>query len=556
MTTNTRHQRPLPAPRSSTRQTTRLRLSGESRWLKPLAILCVLVNAVLADTFGLFTYTDNGTKITITDYPDGEVGAVAIPASIIGKPVTSIGSNAFSNCTGLTGVTIPAGVTSIGMSAFSNCTGLTQIQVDAGNPNYSSSDGVFFTKSKASLIVYPAGKVGPYTVPNSVTGIGSSAFYGCSGLTSVVIPNGVTSIGVNAFTNCTGLTGVTIPAGVTSIGMSAFFGCTGLTGVTIPDSVTSMGLGVFDGCISLTGVTIPNSVTSIEYRTFAACRSLTSVTIPGSVTSIGQSAFQDCWSLTSVTIPGSVTSIGFSAFQYCWRLKSVDIRNGVTSVRDFAFSDCTGLEHLRLPASLTNIGTSAFEYCTGLKYVTIPASVHAIPSHAFFFCNALTGVAFLGDAPALGANAFLGTNSGFTVYYLNGKAGFTSPSWNGYPAVKMGNPDPASMWLLSNGFPYDANLQADPNGDGVSLLMAYALNLDPYRNLSGCIPRPVLAGNQISLTFYAGSAGVTYTVQSSADLKVWSTAGVTVSAPDANKYRTATVAMVGPHHFMRLLVEQ
>ena len=74
---------------------------GKSRWLMPLAILCCLVNAVLADTFGLFTYTDNGTSITITDYPSSATGAVVIPAKIppdTGKPVTSIGNYAFYNC--------------------------------------------------------------------------------------------------------------------------------------------------------------------------------------------------------------------------------------------------------------------------------------------------------------------------------------------------------------------------------------------------------------------------------------------------------------------------
>ena len=83
----------------------------------------------------------------------------------------------------------------------------------------------------------------------SVTSIGSNAFSGCSGLTSVTIPQGVTSIGFMAFSGCSGLTSVTIPQSVTSIGSTAFYNCSGLTSVTIPLGVTSIDSRAFYGCI-------------------------------------------------------------------------------------------------------------------------------------------------------------------------------------------------------------------------------------------------------------------------------------------------------------------
>ena len=126
---------------------------------------------------------------------------------------------------------------------------------------------------------------------------------------AVVIPSSVTNNGTTY--------------SVTSIGYSAFYSCSGLTSVTIPNSVTSIGKWAFQSCSSLTSVTIPNSVTSIGNMAFAYCSGLTSVTIPNSVTSIGESAFEDCSGLTSVTIPNSVTSIGQSAFYGC---------NGLTSI--------------------------------------------------------------------------------------------------------------------------------------------------------------------------------------------------------------------------------
>ena len=147
-----------------------------------------------------------------------------------------------------------------------------------------------------------------------VTSIRNSAFFGCSGLTSITIGNSVTSIEWCAFEGCYGLTSVTIPNSVTSIGDFAFYGCYGLTSVTIPNSVTSIGNYAFCGCSGLTSITIPNSVTSIGECAFGGCFGLTSITIGNSVTSIGSGAFSGCSGLTSITIGNSVTSIGDGAF--------------------------------------------------------------------------------------------------------------------------------------------------------------------------------------------------------------------------------------------------
>ena len=115
------------------------------------------------------------------------------------------------------------------------------------------------------------------TIPNSVTSIGGSAFSCCTGITSITIPNSVTSIGNSAFSHCTGLTSVTIPNSVTSIGDYAFNYCPRLTSITIPNSVTSIGEEAFRGCSRLTSITIPNSVTSIGSRAFYECSNLKTV---------------------------------------------------------------------------------------------------------------------------------------------------------------------------------------------------------------------------------------------------------------------------------------
>ncbi len=129
---------------------------------------------------------------------------------------------------------------------------------------------------------------------------------------------------------------------VTSIGNSAFFGCSGLTSVNIGNLVTYIGNSAFSGCSGLSGeLTIPNSVTSIGDYTFRNCSRLTSLTIPNSVIYIGECTFSSCSGLSGeLTIPNSVTLIGNYAFEYCSSLTSVTIPNSVTAISDYTFKDC------------------------------------------------------------------------------------------------------------------------------------------------------------------------------------------------------------------------
>ena len=237
----------------------------------------------------------------------GSSSVVVIPDS-----VTSIGDNAFYDCTCLTSVTIGNSVTSIGGSAFEDCPGLTSV-----------------------------------TIPDSVTSIGDCAFEDCPGLTSVTIGNSVTSIGSNAFFYCTGLTSITIPDSVTSIGENAFVGCTGLTTVnwnaTECTSAGSSYCPIFADCSIRATVNIGDNVKIIPSYAFSCCPGLTSITIGDSVTSIGEEAFSGCGGLTSVTIPDSVTSID-----------------------DYAFSGCTGLTSVTIPDSVESIGSWAFDGCRNL----------------------------------------------------------------------------------------------------------------------------------------------------------------------------------------------
>ena len=198
------------------------------------------------------------TSITIpnsvTSIGDDAFGGCSLTSITIPNSVTSIGGSAFCYCLSLTSVTIPNSVTKIGNGAFSGCSSLTSINVDSNNPNYSSVDGVLFNKDKTTLVAYPGGKQGAYTIPNSVTSIENDTFSGCYSLTSITIPNSVTSIGWYAFYGCSSLNSITIPNSVTSIGVAAFGNCFSLTSITIGNSVTSIREWAFDGCDKLVDV--------------------------------------------------------------------------------------------------------------------------------------------------------------------------------------------------------------------------------------------------------------------------------------------------------------
>ena len=196
-------------------------------------------------------------------------GCSSLTSITIGSSVTFIGGSAFSGCSGLTSVTIPNSVTKIGSEAFGGCSGLKSIVVENGNPIYDSRESckAIIKTSDNELI---SGCMNS-TIPNSVTSIGSYAFYNCTSLNSITIPNNVTKIGQAAFQNCKRLESVKIPNSVVSVGQNAFSGCSGLTSITISNSLTTISGSVFANCSSLTSVTIPNSVTSILDFAFVNC---------------------------------------------------------------------------------------------------------------------------------------------------------------------------------------------------------------------------------------------------------------------------------------------
>jgi hypothetical protein len=296
-----------------------------------------------------------------------------------------------------------------------------------------------------------------------VTSIGSSAFRGCTGLTSITIPDEVTSIGASAFQGCTGLTSITVPSSVTVIGYGTFSGCNTLTELTLPfvgttnsdfmdsslpslkkvtitEPCTVIPSGAFLYCPAITEINLPNSVKDIREQFKKGYLDLTSINVesentnyssengvlfdknkttlicypirktgsyivPEGVKNIGEQAFSSCVLLTSVTIPVSVTDIGSRAFSECYSLVSVAIPESMKNIGDHAFFRCEGLTAITLPNGLESIGDRAFGY-SGLTSVIIPGSVTSIGVATFTNCYNLASVIIQNGVESIGNDAF------------------------------------------------------------------------------------------------------------------------------------------------------
>ena len=330
-------------------------------------------------------YTFSGTNATCIGYAStiNWNTFTSIPDTVVNNgttyTVTSIGQNAFKNCTSLALTSLPSGLTTISSSAFNGCTRLALT-----------------------------------TLPSGLTEINGSAFSGCTNLALTSLPSGVTSISQSAFKNCTSLALTSLPNGVTSIGNDAFNGCTNLALTSLPSGLTTISQNAFQSCTNLALTSLPSGLTTIRDNAFQNCTNLALTSLPEGLTTINTSVFERCTSLALTSLPDGLTNIGNNAFYGCTSLALTSLPDSITSIRTSAFYDCTSLALTSLPSGLTYIGTSAFSNCSNLTSLIIQSSP-TIGNVAFYNCTNLKQILNLGDL-----NIVVGsTDNGYIGYYAD-----------------------------------------------------------------------------------------------------------------------------------------
>ncbi len=322
-------------------------------------------------------YKSHNGVLYLYDNTAGTLELISCPTSKSGtnfwaEGVTAIGTNAFMFHRNLSTIMIPATVKTIGQSAFQY----------AGQD---VSEGLTLTFANGS----------------QMTEIGQSAFR-YSGVKEILLPEGLTKIGESAFYGCTKLTSVTMPTSLTTMGGSAFSGCNLLSSVTFPPTTALKVIptNAFYDCLLTPTIEIPNSITTINSKAFnhgTFNPALTTVRIPSSVTSIADDAF-----------PNTVTK------QYKLNLTFDEGKEWATYY---------SLENLALPTNLkaytiTSVGDNSIEI-DDLHYIHKGKAIllqHTDNNEIELWCGAPTYEQTSADINKTFASEFKGSTEGITNF--------------------------------------------------------------------------------------------------------------------------------------------
>lgn len=398
------------------------------------------------------------TVVGITDFGRSDI----IKKVVLPDTLTQISDNTFSGLTNLEEIVFGSGIKNISETAFFEHENLKAITVSEDNPNYTSVNGVLYSKDLTKLVACPLNigqtvmlpnettdisvlftynkeygnirfgydapndyyvtedgvtynrektfiiscdseKSGKYVMPDTVTKVREYAFDGCKNLTEVTISNKVTDIAYGTFANCTSLSKVNLPENLKTVGESAFGCCTSLTNIPLPNKVETIGQGAFYES-GIKSITLPDSIKTVGPLAFSYTP-LKTLNL-GKGVEVMDSAFEYCSELTAVTIPSSVTSFN-AAFLGCDNLSKVTLSNGLKIIGDRAFMFCGSLEGITIPSTVTDIWEFAFAY-TGLKSIIIPNSVTYLGSSVFHGCKSLVSATIGSGVEEISNFAFYG----------------------------------------------------------------------------------------------------------------------------------------------------
>ena len=462
----------------------------------------------VAEDVSDFSFTENEEDVYITGLAAevaDTITSINIPSTINDKPVTQIAANAFSGKTKITKVVIPDNVTTIGDNAFYNCSGIKEFSIPVdikANNSFTgcvSTEKITYTpghsgdmidkdsrswaqyyygnslenKSNAlKTIVFKNGVkyIGNYafvsrktliniTMPDNEISIGYQAFYDCTSIQNIDLSN-VVSYGEQAFFNCTKIKKIELSKNLSTVSANVFNQCESITELVVPENIESLGANAFSNCTGLSKVTIAADLSS--YNVFTGCTSIKTIVYTKGVTGrivdsddrswhdmyfqksvcgvsdvletvilsdeivyVGNHTFRDHPLLSKVQMPNNEITLGYAAFYNCPNLSTIDLSN-VILYGQYAFGECKALKSIDFNNKVENVPANAFSGCESLKEIVIPDTVRTLSSNAFSNCIGVTKVTIPADVNSY--NVFGGCTAIESIVYTKGESGIITDS--------------------------------------------------------------------------------------------------------------------------------
>ena len=363
----------------------------------------------------------NGTTNPLYYAHNLYLGEELLTNLIIPDNVSSVSAEAFAYCNSLTSVTVPENVIELRIRAFDNCNNLAHVTINSNSVMSSGGiKGIF------------GANVSEYIIGNSVTTIGNSAFYDCTGMTSVTIGNGVSNIANSAFANCSGLNEVHISdlatwCNITFENLLAnplytahnlYLNDDIVSDLIIPENVTSIGNYAFNGCTCIVSLTVSKSVTNIGNSVFDNCNNLMSVIwCPKTLTDYSSASNAPFYNIrnqiNSFILGNEVRTIPAFLCYGMSNIMSVIFPNSVKNIGGNAFDGCSNIDSLIIDSNIQSIGLGAFTHCPNLRVLTLNSNIIANESYLSNKFGPNLSMCIFGDSvTSIGAYAFFESSLG------------------------------------------------------------------------------------------------------------------------------------------------
>ena len=273
-------------------------------------------------------------------------------------------------------VTIPGSTTHVSAQALSLCHLGTSLSSGDGSTNFTSLNGMLFSKDMKTLVAVPAAYGMAVVLPAETETIGEYALAGCKDLTSITVLGNVQSIDPTAFADEVKASAVVaLPTGRSyetrkvvweTAGFKHFAepaqpGATTNSNTNETSGLTYTLLDDYTLSVSWQGKDDPEA--NLEISASAEING-----VPYRVSTIAENAFTNRGSLASVKLPTTITTINNGAFAGCANLSTIEFPNTLRTIGERSF-EATSLKDLWLPASINSIGSRAFASCSTLERV-------------------------------------------------------------------------------------------------------------------------------------------------------------------------------------------